>query len=221
MKTFAPVKRKINHLADIFNDTSIRSVAVIGDVHQGKTNVLNAIVKALQARYNASIWTSGLRMQLEGVETLNSIGELESLYNSVVIVDEFPDFFDIASRKQQAMFEKSMRKIYHSNNILIMCGLPRNFNLRLGSMLQAILFKQCTLSDFIQRSPTEQAIKSYSSTYGSQIQKGSDMLTMPKGMVLFHEIGTKHWYELDVDYVKEGDVKQFNPAILQPKVKAR
>lgn len=219
MKTFAPVKRKITHLADIFNDTSIRSVAVIGDVHQGKTNVLNAIVKALQSRYTASIWTSGLRVKLDGVETLNSIGELESLYNSVVIVDEFPDFFDIASRKQQAMFEKSMRKIYHSNNILIMCGLPRNFNLRLGSMLQAILFKQCTLSDFIQRSPTEQAIKSYSSTYGSQIQKGSDMLTMPKGMVLFHEIGTKHWYDLDVDYVKEGDVKQFNPSILQPKGK--
>lgn len=217
MKFPTPTKRKIESLADIFNDTSIRSIAVIGDVHQGKTNVLNAIVKALQERYHASIWTSGLRLPLDGVETLNSIGELESLYNSVVIVDEFPDFFDIASRKQQQLFEKSMRKIYHSNNILIMCGLPRNFNLRLGSMLQAIIFKQCTLSDFIQRSPTEQAIKSFSSSYGSPVQKGSDMLTMPKGMVLFHEIGTKHWYDLDVDYVKEGDVKQFNPTILQPK----
>jgi hypothetical protein len=212
-----PTKRKIETLADIFSDPTIRSIAVIGDVDQAKTNTLNAIVTAIKAKYDASVWASGLRIALDGVEQLNSISELETLYNSVVIVDEFPDFFDVTNARQQRMFEKSMRKIYHSNNILVICGLPRNSNLRLGSMLQAIIFKQCTLTDFVQRSPTDAAIKSYSSTYGSPIQKGQDMITMPKDIALYHEIGSKHWWDIDVDYIKAGDAKQFNPSILQLK----
>lgn len=216
-----PTKRRIETLADIFDDASIRSIGVLGDVNQAKTNTLNALVTAIKEKYNASVWASGLRIALDGVEQLNSISELETLYNSVVIVDEFPDFFDVNNARQQRMFEKSMRKIYHSNNILIICGLPRNFNLRLGSMLQAVIFKQCTLTDFVQRSPTDAAIKSYSSTYGSPIQKGQDMLTMPKETALYHEIGSKHWWELDVAYIKAGDAKLSNPSILQPKISWR
>lgn len=222
MNIDVPRKRKIFTLADIFDDPTIRSIGVIGDVNQAKTNTLNAIVTAIKAKYSCSIWASGLRIALDGVEQLNSISELETIYNSVVIVDEFPDFFDVNNARQQRAFEKSMRKIYHSNNILIICGLPRNFNLRLGAMLQAIIFKQCTLTDFVQRSPTDAAIKSYSSTYGSPIQKGSDMLTMPKDMALYHEIGSKHFWEIDVPYIEDGDAKKFNPSILQPrKIKAK
>jgi hypothetical protein len=215
MKQDFPSKRKIYSVADIFSDASVRSVGVISDVHQGKTNTLNHIVKALQERYDASIWAAGLRVEMDGVEILNSVQELESIYNSVVIVDEFPDLFDLSNAKQQRDFEKSMRKIYHSNNILVICGLPRNFNLRLGAMLQAVIFKQSTLTDFIQRSPTEQAIKSYSSAFGSDIQKGSNMLTMPKNRALYHEIGSKHWWDLDVPYMESVDAKRFNPPILR------
>jgi hypothetical protein len=212
-----PTKRRIESLDNIFDDPTIRSIGVIADVNQGKTNTLNAIVKAIKARYTASIWTCGLRMSIDGVEQLNSVGELETIYNSVVIVDELPDFFDITNPRENRMFEKSMRKVFHSNNIIIICALPRNFNKNLGAMLQGIIFKQCTLSDFIQRSPTDMAIKSYTSTFGSPIQKGTNMLTMPKDLALYHEIGSKHWHELDVEYIKEADVKQFNPDILRPK----
>jgi len=221
MKISVPQKRRIETLADIFDDPSIRSIAVVADVNQGKTNVLNALIKAIKARYDASVWASGLRNKIEGVHTLNSVAELEVLYNSVVIVDEFPDFYDITNKRQQEMFEKSVRKIFHSNNLLIICGLPRNFNTRLGSIMQAVLFKQSTLNDFIQRSPMEKIIKSFSSHYGSLIQKGSDMLTMPLDLTLYHEVGSKHWWELEVPYVKEGDAKKDNPLILQPKIKAR
>lgn len=218
MKQDRPTKRRVDSIADIFEDKSIRSIGVIADVHQGKTNTLNHIIKALQERYDAAFWASGLRSKLDGVEEMHSIQELESIYNSVVIVDEFPDLFDMENARQKREFEKSMRKIYHSNNILIICGLPRNFNLRLGAMLQAIIFKQCTLTDFVQRSPTDAAIKSFSSAFGSQIQKGANMLTMNKNLALYHEIGSKHWWELDVPYYEEIDSKRFNPTILVPRM---
>lgn len=211
------MKRKINTIQNIFDDKSVRSLAVVGDVNQAKSNTLYAIIKALQDRYDATIWASGLRVSLDGVENLNSIKELETIYNSVVIVDEFPDWYDESNAGQRRDFEKSIRKIWQSNNILIMCGLPRNFNKRIGAMMQAIIFKQCTLTDFVQRSPMDAAIKSYSSSFGGQIQKGSTMLTMPKDIALYHEVGNHHWWELDIPYIEEGDAKRFNPPILREK----
>ena len=209
------MKKNIQSVEDLFKDPSIRSVGVISDVNQGKTNTLNHIIKALSARcVGVNIWSFGLRTNFEGVQTINSIEELESITNSVVIIDEFPDMFDLSNARQMVKFEKTMRKIFHSNNIFVICGLPRNFNKKLAAMLQAVIFKQCTLTDFIQRSPVDEAIKSYAPEYGSEIQKGSTMLTMPKDVALIRDVNTKHWYPVSVPYVQEGDSKRFNPPIL-------
>lgn len=214
-RTSVPVKRKIDSLVDIFDDPTIRTIGVVADVNQGKTNTLNALIKSIQLRKkDASIWTSGLRVKLDGVKELSSITELETMFNSVVVIDEFPDFYNLYSTRDERLFEKSLRKVNHDNNLIIICGLARNFNKRLGALLQAVIFKQSTLEDFVQRSPLDMAIKSYSSNYGSEIQKGNAMLTMPKDKALYHEIYTKRWYELDVPYLKDVDAKRNNIAIV-------
>ena len=208
-------KRPIQSVEDLLRDSTIRAVGVVADKNQGKTNTLNHCIKALQTLTHCKIFSFGLRVQFPGVTEINSINELESISNSVVIIDEFIELFSLNNARQKEKFQKTMQKINHSNNIFIICGLPENFNKYLSAMLQAIIFKQCTLTSFIQRSPMEQAIKSYNAPYGSAVQKGSYMLTMPKNTALIHDTATQNWWTVGVPYVKDGDAKQFNPPVLE------
>jgi len=206
---------KIESVEDLFTDPSIRAIGLISDPNQGKSNTIYHCIKALQAKYDAKMYAYGLRVMFDGVQRINSIEELERITNSVIFLDEFPSLFSLNNRRQVEKFEESMRKIYHSNNIVIICGLPHNFTKFLSGLLNAIIFKQSTLVDFIQRSPAERIIASFSPAIGSNIQKGSRMLTMPKDVALVYD--GEHYWDVDVPYVEEGDAKRFNAPILQPK----
>lgn len=206
---------KITSVEDLFADPSIRAIGIIADPNTGKSNTIYHAIKALQAKYDAKMYAYGLRVMFDGIQRINSIEELECITNSVIFIDEFPSLFSLNNRRQKEKFEESMRKIYHSNNIVIICGLPHNFDKFLSGLLNAIIFKQSTLVDFIQRSPAERIIASFSPAVGSMIQKGSRMLTMPKDVALVYD-GTHYW-DVDVPYVEDGDAKRFNAPILQPK----
>lgn len=205
----------IKSVEDLFSDSSIRAIGIIADPNTGKSNTIYHCIKALQAKYNARMYAYGLRVMFEGVQRINSIEELEKITNSVIFLDEFPSLFSLSNHRQLEKFEESMRKIYHSNNIVVICGLPHNFNKFLSSLLNAIIFKQSTLVDFIQRSPAERIIMSFSPAIGSSIQKGSRMLTMPKDTALIFD--GEHYWDVDVPYIEEGDSKRFNAPILQLK----
>lgn len=207
---------KITSVEELFNDPSIRAIGLISDPNQGKSNTIYHCIKAIQAKYNATIYAYGLRVMFDGVQRINSIEELERITNSVIFLDEFPSLFSLNNRRQVEKFEESMRKIYHSNNIVVICGLPHNFTKFLSGLLNAIIFKQSTLVDFIQRSPAERIIASFSPAIGSSIQKGSRMLTMPKDVALIYD--GEHYWDVDVPYIEEGDAKRFNAPILLPKV---
>ncbi len=197
-------------ITDLFKDPSIRAVGVIADPNQGKSNAIYHCINAL--KYRAQIYQYGLKVWMPDVQAINSIEELEKITNSVVFIDEFPTMFRLSNRRQVEHFEESMRKIYHSNNIMVICGLPHNFNKFLSGLLNAIIFKQCTLVDFIQRSPAERIINSYSSAGGSQVQKGSRVVTMPQGVALVWD--GKHYYEVDVPYIEGCDTKLKNAPII-------
>jgi hypothetical protein len=209
---------KITCVEDIFKDPSVRAIGLIADPNTGKSNTIYHCIKALQANYTAKMYAYGLRVMFDGVQRINSIEELEKITNSVIFLDEFPSLFSLNNRRQVEKFEESMRKIYHSNNIVVICGLPHSFNKFLSGLLNAIIFKQSTLVDFIQRSPAERIIASFSPAIGSAIQKGSRMLTMPKDVALVFD--GEHYWDVDVPYVEEGDAKRFNAPILTPKAPA-
>lgn len=206
---------KINTMSDLFTDPSIRCIGIISDPNQGKSNTIYHMIKALQSQYNAKMYAYGLRVMFDGIQRINSVEELERITDSVIFIDEFPSLFRMSNKRQVEKFEESMRKIYHSNNIVIICGLAHNFNKFLSSLLNVIIFKQVTLSDFIQRSPAERVIAKFSSSFGSPVQKGSEMLTMPVDVALVYD--GSHYQEVDVPYVEEGDAKKHNRPILMPK----
>ncbi len=206
---------RITRPEDIFNDPSLRVVGICADPNQGKSNLIYHLINVLKTKYEGvSIYSYGLRVQVEGVRDIHTIYELENISNSVIFVDEFYDMMNMGNRKQAERAEKTLRTIYHSNNIMILCGLPRNYNKFVSGMLQAAIFKQSTLEDFIQRSTLQQCIMAYSG--GFQVTKGQYLLKMPKNVALVWT-GGKHFDEVDVPYCEYGDTKRFNPDILQPK----
>lgn len=207
-------------LADIFSP-DVRAIGIIADVDQGKSNVIYHCIKALQARYDVSIYSYGLHMDVKGMLKINSINELESIRNSVIFLDEFASLFSLNNARQKEKFEKSMRMIFQhtANNIVVICGLPHNFTKFLAGLLQIIIFKQCTLEDFIQRSSPQQAVASFSPAGLHHVSKGSEMLTMPKNIALIYDrIAVKKWTEVKVPYESETDSKAlYNQVILKPK----
>lgn len=205
---------RISKVEDIFNDPSLRVIGICADPNQGKSNTIYHLINVLKTKYqNVKMYSYGLRVQVEGVRDIHTIYELENINNSVIFVDEFYDMMNMGNRKQAERAEKTLRTIYHSNNIMILCGLPRNYNKFVSGMLQACIFKQSTLEDFIQRSTLQQCMMAYSG--GFQVTKGQYLLKMPKNVALVWT-GGKHFDEVDVPYCEYGDTKRFNPDILVP-----
>lgn len=206
---------KLQKVEDIFNDPSIRVIGICADPNQGKSNTIYHLIDVLKTKYEGvKMYSYGLRVQVEGVRDIHTIYELENINNSVIFIDEFYDMMNMGNRKQAERAEKTLRTIYHSNNIMILCGLPRNFNKFVSGMLQACIFKQSTLEDFIQRSTLQQCMMAYSG--GFQVTKGQYLLKMPKNVALVWT-GGKHFDEVEIPYCEYGDTKRFNPPILTPK----
>jgi len=211
---------KIREVEDIFLDPSMRVIGIIADPNTGKSNTIYHMIGILKKKCVAvKMYSYGLRMPVEGVQDIHTIAELETIRDSVIFVDEFYDMMNMSNRKSAEKAERSLRTIYHSNNIMILCGLPHNFNKFVSGLLNAVIFKQCTLEDFIQRSTVQQLISSYSG--GFLVKKGQAVLAMAQEVALIH-VGGKHFHEVEIPYIKSHDTKRFNkPILVYKNIKAR
>jgi len=201
---------KFRCLMDILEKPDIRSIGVLADVHQGKTNLIQRAIKEIGDKYEAKMYSFGLPTYNAGVTKINSIEELEKINQAWIFIDEFPSLFSLSNRRQVEMFERSMSLVFQAsvNNRILICGHPHSFNKFLGSLLQVMIFKQITLSDLVQRSPTQRVIASYSSDMGSIVKKGSRVLAMPKNVALVYDTVTGHYSEVPIEYNKETDTKR-------------
>jgi hypothetical protein len=208
---------------DILEKPDIRSIGVLADIHQGKTNLIQCAIKSIREKYVAKMYSYGLPTHNEGVVKINSIEELEKITNSWIFIDEFPSLFSLSNRRQIELFERSMSLVFQANvnNRILICGHPHSFNKFLGALLQIMIFKQITLSDLIQRSPTERVIAAYSSDMGSIVQKGSRVLAMPKNIALVYDAVTGHYSEVEIKYMQETDMKLFAKPIMTPREKIK
>jgi len=210
---------KFTCLMDILEKPDIRSIGVLADVHQGKTNTIQVAIKAIQSKYEAKMYSYGLPTFNPGVVKINSIEELERIHDSWIFIDEFPSLFSLSNRRQIELFERSMSLVFQANvnNRILICGHPHSFNKFLGSLLQVMVFKQITLSDLIQRSPTERVIAAFSSDASSRVQKGSRVLAMPKDTALIYDTVTGHYSEITVPYSQDTDMKLNAKPIMTPR----
>lgn len=206
---------RIKELDDIFKDPSIRVVGIIGDPNQAKSNTIYHLINVLKHKYDGvNIYAYGLRSKVEGVQDIHVVAELETIRDSVIFIDEFYDFLRMSNRKSAEKAEACLRTIYHQNNIIILSGLPHNFNKFVSGLLQAVIYKQCLLEDFVQRSSVQQFISAYSG--GFEVHKASEVLSMPKNIGLVWIKG-EHEYEVDIPYIEAGDTKRHNKPILVQK----
>jgi hypothetical protein len=220
-------KTRYTKIEEIFQDPTVRAIGIMADVNQGKSNLIYHCIRILQEKYEVNIASYGLHMDVPGMRRLYSVNDLETVQNSVVFIDEFPSLFRLSNKRQMEKFEESMRKVFHhtSNNIVIICGLPHNFNKFLSGLMQVTILKQCTLEDFIQRSPIQQAVISFSPAGMKYASKGNTVLSMPKNVaVIFNPLADKldRWSEVEIPHEKAFDSKlQFCQPILTPKVKGK
>ena len=194
-------------IKQLFNKPKI--IVVVGDVNTGKSMLLYNLLEALSKEHTYKLYYYGLRLDFKKVNSqrIYSIAELETIRDSIVIVDELSSLFDLDNRKIKKIIENTLRLINHNNNVLVLCGTPENFKKFLGAKSNATIFKKCTIRDFINGSPTKNVINAYSG-----FEKGSEVLNLKINEALL--FNGSHYKKFDVAYLKEYDTKKENVQIL-------
>ena len=202
--------KRITSVTDIFSDLQPKVVGIIADPHQGKSNLIYHAIEEIYRNFRADIYTYALRSELPYTHRVSSVEKLETLRNSVIFIDEFYSLFELDNRKKTALIEKTLRRIFWSNNMLVLCGLPQNFNKFISGKLSHVIFKQCTLVDFINGSRVKNIAYSY-----REDELGSAMLAIPKDKALVYEAETLSYSMIHIPYLKNRDMKLQNPPIME------
>ena len=184
-------------------------IGIVGDPNSGKSNLLYWIIRELQIAHKFNLYTYGLRLYVKEERKIYSVEQMETIQNSIIIIDEFANLFDVDDRNKRKQIENSLRLIFHNNNIILFCGLPENYKKFLASKLNALIFKKSTLADFINGSRTKKVVHNC-----EMPEKGSAMFYIPHDLAVVYD--GKHYYRVTVPYIKDVDTKLNNPPILNP-----
>lgn len=207
MKT--SITQEQHRLLELFKEPKL--IGMIADANQGKSNTLYWTIETLRESYQFRLYTYGLRVSL-GEQKIFSVEELETIHDSIIIVDEFANLFDVDDRKEKKQIERTMRLIFHNNNILLLCGLPENFKKFIASKLNAMIFKRCALKDAINGSRVKQVMFNYEGA-----EQGAAVLNIPIDQAIVYD-GT-HYTHVTIPYIEACDTKRDNANILQKRTK--
>jgi hypothetical protein len=194
--------------------TEPKLIGLIGDANSGKSNMLYWIIKALRDAYQFNLYSYGLRAYVVGEQKIFSVEQLEVIHDSIIIIDEFASLFDVDDRKQKKQIENTLRLIFHRNNVVLFSGVPENVKKFIASKLQAVIYKQCALSDFINGSRTKSIIMNYSGD-----ERGSAMLSLDPNKAIVWD--GRYYHKVTIPYVEEGDTKINNADILKKRTEKR
>lgn len=189
-------------------------ITVAADVNEGKSMLLYYMLDQLNQKYDFSVYTYGMRAAVEGARQVWSVGEIERIENSIIIIDELSSLFDLTDRKQKRTIENFMRLINHNNNILILCGTPENFKKFLAAKADIMLFKRCTIADFINGSRLKQVVIAYRGA-----ERGSEVLNIDKGHALVYD--GNGYQKIPTPYLRQYDTKADNQPILKKRTEKR
>ena len=183
-------------------------IGVVADQNEGKSNLIYHLVDELR-QYKCRIFAYGLRSRLVGVNEIYSVEELEQIRNSIVILDEFDNLFDLDNRKITKQIEKSIRLIFHNNNVLLLCGLGENFKKFVSAKLHYLIFKKITFADLVNGSRVKSIIMQYNG-----LEKGMSVINIPKNECIIFD--GNHYTKLIIPLMKDFDSKAENvPIIVQ------
>lgn len=192
----------------LFNKPKI--ISLIADVNQGKSMLLYNIIEKCQKNHTFNLYYYGLREDIPGAQRVESIAEIETIQNSIIIADEFGTLFDLDNRKVKMIIENSLRLINHNNNVLVLAGVPENFKKFISGKTDVFIFKKTTLADLINGSRAKEMVMSYKGK-----ERGSAVLNIPINQALVYD--GKHYALWNVDYKAKYDTKKDNEQILKPR----
>lgn len=197
-----------NHdkIINLFKEPKL--IGLVADANEGKSNLLYWLIKALRSEYKFNLYSYGLRANVVDERKIYSVEQLEIIYDSVIIIDEFASMFDIDNRKEKKQIEQTLRLIFHNNNVVLLCGLPENFKKFIASKMDAVIYKRCALSDFINGS----RIKKIAFNYRGY-ELGAAVLNVEVDKAIVYD--GKFYDKVNIPYVEEGDTKRNNVEILQ------
>jgi len=209
-----PIEGLIPRLFD-----SPKIIGACADVGMGKSNMIYAMLHYLQTTYkftNKNLFTYALPISV-GQQMIFSVEELELIENSVIFLDEFYLFLNLDDRKRVKQLAETMQRIQHANNVLVLCGLPHNFNKFVSSQCAVKIYKQTTIKNLINGSPMKDVIAAYNGA-----EKGSTVLRLQHNQALIYGLlgegtGNAHYTLTNIPYMKEFDVKRSLPPILNTK----
>lgn len=197
-------------IKEIFNKPKV--IGIVADVNQGKSNFLYHIIKELKNSFEVDIWIYGLKTKQDYVTRINSLGELEQIKNSVIILDEFATLFDLENRKKRKQIENTLRLIHHNNNILVLCGLPENYRKFISAKLDVVIYKKVTIEDLVNGSRVKRIIMDYEGE-----GKGSCLFKVGVGNAL---VFTDRYDMIKIPYLEDFDSKKKNIGIIRSKTKS-
>ena len=185
-------------------------IGIVANINEGKSMLLYHMIESLRAESEFSLYTFGFRSPIKDSKQIFSVEELEDIENSIIMIDETFTLFDLDNRKNKKAVENTLRLIHHNNNILILCMVPENVKKFIAAKLDVMIFKKCTIPDFINGSLVKRVVDSYSG-----YEKGTVVLGLKKNEALIFD--GKHYSKISVPYYGKYDTKSKNDSILKPK----
>lgn len=188
-----------------------KMIGIVANTNEGKSNLIYYIINQIKEQFNTKIYTYGLRTKIKGLQEFHSVEELEQIQDSVIFIDEMFNLFDLDNRKVKSMIEKTIRLLFHKNNILVLTGLGENFKKFLSAKVHAVIYKKVTLSDLINGSRIKNILMAY-----TKEERGSTILNLNIDEALVYD-GLRY-HKINVPYMEQYDSKARNVPILVPKI---
>lgn len=184
-------------------------IGLIGNPNSGKSNLIYHIIEELRQDSDFNLVTFGLKSVIKNSKQIWSLEELEQVTNSLIVIDETFSLFDMDNRTKKKQIEATFRLLFHNNNILIMSLLPENSKKFISSKLDAMIFKKCSMADFINGSAAKRIATNYRGP-----EKGTTLLDIKVDKALIFD-GT--YSVIDVPYLPVHDSKKGNQQIIKDK----
>ena len=160
------------------------------------------------------LFSYGLRSEIKDTIKIYSVEELEKIKNSVIILDEVMNLWDLDDRKIKRQIEHSLRLIHHNNNILIISAVPENIKKFISSKLNFIIFKRVTIEDFINGSSVKRTLLNYTGN-----ERGYKMLNLGINEAIIYD--GNHYNKIKVPYYSKLDTKRKNKTIFEKRPEFR
>ena len=95
----------------------VKVIAILGDVHTGKTNLMFWIVSLYKKERKKYLY--GYPIEIEGFQKINTLTDLTQLTDSIILMDELEKHIKFYQRRTNDDLLDILSTIAHNNNTLI------------------------------------------------------------------------------------------------------